>query len=64
MTDELKNKIANRDTELQRAYDFALIEYDKWQSIKLEAEKKMQEMRDLITLCMFRAEEQDALDVL
>ena len=64
MTDELKNKIADSDTGLQRAYGFAVIEYDKWQSIKLEAEKKMQEMRDLITLCMFRAEEQDALDVL
>lgn len=64
MTDELKKKIANRDTELQRAYDLATMEYAKWQGIKLGAEQKMKEMRKLINKCVQAAKEQDCEDVL
>lgn len=63
-TDELKKKIENRDTELQRSYDWSVDEHAKWQGIMLGAEQKMKEMRKLIQKCIDRAAEQDALDVL
>lgn len=63
-TEELQKKIENRDTELQRSYDWAVDEFQKWQGIKLGAEQKMKEMRALIEKCRERAEEQNALDVL
>ena len=63
-TDELKKKIENRDTELQRSYDWAVDEHAKWQGIMLGAEQKMKEMRRLIEKCVQRAEEQDCGDVL
>ena len=63
-TEELQKKIENRDTELQRAYDYAVDEFQKWQGIKIGAEQKMKEMRELIEKCKQRAEEQNCLDAL
>lgn len=63
-TPELLKKIDSRETELQRAYDFAVEEHAKWQGIYLGAEQKMKEAKALIDKCVKRAKDQNCLDVL
>jgi len=64
MTDDLKTKIENRETEIQRAYDntrFRLIELEQMQ---VEIAQKIRDQERIIGIIKRRASQQGILHIL
>lgn len=63
-SDQLLEKILNRDTELQRAYDWATEQRAKALTKIAEAEKELAAAQKTLDLCIERATEQNCMEIL